>query len=107
VKLRDPPPFFEQWETYKAGNKRILEYNVKTHSVRMKTTPLVLESKEVLYSASGPKIVNVMETKQSGGRKNSGRARKSRPSQIKMEEVEESDEGTGEVEQDEDDELYM
>ena len=111
IRLRDPPPFFEQYETYGPGNRRILEYNTKTHSVRLKTTPKVLEGKEVVYTASGPKIVNVMETKHSGsGSKRSprgGRGSKSRLSQIKVEEVEDSDDGPDAGEQEEDgDELY-
>ncbi|KAK3679021.1 hypothetical protein LTR78_001474 [Recurvomyces mirabilis] len=109
--FRDPPRCFAQFETYKLGNKRILEYNLVTHSVRLKSTPEVLEGKEVLYSGSGPKIVNVMDLgpKRGLGRRG-GRGSKGAVSQVEVEKVREEDEDmvvhVGKQGEGEEDDLY-
>ncbi|KAK4552571.1 hypothetical protein LTR86_010215 [Recurvomyces mirabilis] len=113
--FRDPPRCFAQFETYQPGNKRILEFNVVTSSVRMKSTPKVLEGREVLYSATGPRLVNVMDVgvKKGGGRGEVSRESRGRGVQVGFEEVEEDGDlheavDVGEREEGEgEDELYV
>lgn len=54
----DPPAFVEALATFKPDNKRILEYNIASDSVRVRSTPRMLQGKEVEYTDQGPKIVD-------------------------------------------------
>ncbi|KAI7282996.1 hypothetical protein KC345_g3189 [Hortaea werneckii] len=51
-----PPPFLLKWEYYEPGNAKLLEFNVISHSVRMRSCPDVLKGKQVVYTRTGPKI---------------------------------------------------
>lgn len=56
----DPPAIFEQFATFKPGNARILEYNIHSQSVRLKSTPPFLQQgKGIEYTRTGPRIVEV------------------------------------------------
>ena len=57
TRAASPPRVFAQYETFKAGNKRILEYNIHYGSVRIKSTPRAMVGKEVVYTSTGPKLV--------------------------------------------------
>ncbi|TKA30814.1 hypothetical protein B0A50_02534 [Salinomyces thailandicus] len=61
-----PPPFLHRWERYEPGKPRILEYNVATHCVRLRSTPAILQGRQVAYKKTGPKLEDV---KKKGGRK--------------------------------------
>jgi len=54
-----PPEVFERYATYTVGNKRILEINPVSQSVRMTSTPQVLEAKVVEYTKAGPRLVEI------------------------------------------------
>ena len=54
-----PPQVFERYATYTAGNKRILEFNAVSQSVRISSTPQVLEAKAVEYTKVGPRLVEI------------------------------------------------
>ena len=43
---------------YEPGNTRVLEYNLESASVRLKTTPVVLVGKAVEYTKAGPKLID-------------------------------------------------
>ncbi|KAK3640336.1 hypothetical protein LTR56_011934 [Elasticomyces elasticus] len=61
MKHFEPPAIFQRYESYKAGNRRILEFNLRYNSVRLRAAPkeLVEGKKEVEYTSSGPKLVDV------------------------------------------------
>ncbi|KAI7265966.1 hypothetical protein KC343_g2967 [Hortaea werneckii] len=54
-----PPPFLLKWEYYEPGNAKLLEFNVISHSVRMRSCPDVLKGKQVVYTKTGPKIEKI------------------------------------------------
>lgn len=55
--LVPPPAIFEQFMRYEVGNRRIVEFNLRTGNVRIKMTPKSLRGKTVEYTDNGPKIV--------------------------------------------------
>ena len=55
--IEDVPALFRRYERYEPGNKRIVEYNLKTFSVRLKSTPDALGGKKVEYTKTGPKLI--------------------------------------------------
>ncbi|KAI7167726.1 hypothetical protein KC316_g11854 [Hortaea werneckii] len=61
-----PPRFLLKWEYYEPGNARLLEFNLVSHSVRMRSCPDILKGKQVVYTKTGPKIE---EIKGRGGRR--------------------------------------
>ena len=54
-----PPQVFERYATYMAGNRRILEFNAVSQSVRISSTPQVLEARAVEYTKVGPRLVEI------------------------------------------------
>ncbi|GAB1740212.1 hypothetical protein NU219Hw_g5328t1 [Hortaea werneckii] len=54
-----PPQFLLKWEYYEPGNARLLEFNLISHSVRMRTCPDILKGKQVVYTKTGPKIQEI------------------------------------------------
>ncbi|RMZ15599.1 hypothetical protein D0860_01498, partial [Hortaea werneckii] len=54
-----PPPFLLKWEYYEPGNANLLEFNVISHSVRMRSCPDFLKGKRVVYTKTGPKIETI------------------------------------------------
>lgn len=57
--IRRPPLIFRQFESYKPGNARIVEYNTESGCLRVRTTPRTLEGREVIYTKTGPRLVNL------------------------------------------------
>jgi hypothetical protein len=56
----DTPVSFHRYMQYEPGNTRIVELNLETASVRLKSTPDVLAGKTVHYTKAGPKVVDVV-----------------------------------------------
>ncbi|RMY52850.1 hypothetical protein D0865_05574, partial [Hortaea werneckii] len=54
-----PPQFLLKWEYYKPGNEKLLEFNLISHSVRMRSCPNVLKGKQVVYTKTGPKVEEI------------------------------------------------
>ncbi|KAI7542448.1 hypothetical protein KC331_g7975 [Hortaea werneckii] len=54
-----PPRSLLKWEYYEPGNARLLEFNLVSHSVRMRSCPNVLKGKQVVYTKTGPKIEEI------------------------------------------------
>lgn len=54
----DPPKFMHDYTYYEPGNERVLEYNLVSNGVRIKSTPKVLKGKTVRYEQDGPKLVS-------------------------------------------------
>ncbi|KAI7217547.1 hypothetical protein KC333_g4156 [Hortaea werneckii] len=54
-----PPQFLLKWEYYKPENEKLLEFNLISHSVRMRSCPNVLKGKQVVYTKTGPKIEEI------------------------------------------------
>ena len=52
----NPPKFMHDYTCYEPGNERVLEYNLVSNSVRIKSTPEVLQGKTVRYEQDGPKL---------------------------------------------------
>ncbi|KAI6842143.1 hypothetical protein KC332_g4365 [Hortaea werneckii] len=61
-----PPPFLLKWEYYEPGNAKLLEFNLISHSVRMRSCPAILKGKQIVYTKTGPKIQKIQN---SGGRR--------------------------------------
>ncbi|KAK5117013.1 hypothetical protein LTR62_006734 [Meristemomyces frigidus] len=62
TKLRDPPCFFAQYEVFRPGNKRVLECNSESGSMRLRWTPAWLRRREVVYvRGEGPRVVDAVE----------------------------------------------
>ena len=55
----EAPPLFQRFAQYQPGNQRVVEFNVMSQSVRLKSTPEVLQGKTVEYAKTGPKVVVV------------------------------------------------
>ena len=53
------PATFQKYEHFKPGNKRILELNMATGSVRTKSTPNMLADKRIEYRKTGPVLLDV------------------------------------------------
>jgi len=49
---------FNSLTHYKHGNKHILEYNLHSHSVRMKRVPEILENSYIHYTPNGPRLTD-------------------------------------------------
>ena len=75
----EAPALFRRYTRYEPGNARIVEINLETCSVRLKTTPDLLEGKTVEYTKAGPKLVAV-ETVQTRPPPAVARRRPGRPS---------------------------
>ena len=56
-RLHEPPPLFKRFEKFRPGNKRIVEYNINSHSVRLRSTPSSMANKMVMYLPTGPKLL--------------------------------------------------
>ena len=56
------PALFQQYTRYEPGNARIVEFNLETSSVRLKTTPALLRNKAVEYTKTGPKLTEKATT---------------------------------------------
>ncbi|KAI6885567.1 hypothetical protein KC360_g2779 [Hortaea werneckii] len=54
-----PPPFLLKWEYYEPENAKLLEFNLISHSVRMRSCPAVLKGKQIVYTKTGPKIEKI------------------------------------------------
>ncbi|RMY18281.1 hypothetical protein D0867_05439 [Hortaea werneckii] len=50
------------WEHYEPGNARLLEFNLISHSVRMRSCPDILKGKQVVYTKTGPKVEEIKGT---------------------------------------------
>jgi hypothetical protein len=48
---------FKKYERFETGNVRIVEVNLNTSSVRIKSTPITLRNKRIAYDSTGPKIM--------------------------------------------------
>ncbi|KAI6894999.1 hypothetical protein KC318_g2707 [Hortaea werneckii] len=57
-----PPRFLLKWEHYEPGNARLLEFNLISHSVRMRSCPDILKGKQVVYTKTGPKVEEIKGT---------------------------------------------
>ena len=55
----EAPAIFQKYEHFKPGNRRILELNTKTASVRTKSTPSMLTDKRIEYRKTGPVLLDV------------------------------------------------
>lgn len=53
----DVPALIQRYSRYEPGNARILEYNLESASVRLKTTPAALNGRTIEYTNTGPKLV--------------------------------------------------
>jgi hypothetical protein len=53
----DLPAIFKKYERFQTGNKRIIEINLKTHSIRTRATPDSLIQRGIEYLETGPKII--------------------------------------------------
>lgn len=98
-KTHEPPSCFATYERYIPGKTRILEFNLKTKSVRLRSTPEILlqDGTEVEYTEQGPKLVKavVREVKpkkgEGGGRGGRAKARKVKVVRKSKEVVEDSE----------------
>lgn len=101
----EPPKIFSKYETFRPGNTKILEYNVESQSMRIKSTPKVLlgEGRDVQYLPTGPRIVEVKSAGGGGGDGGDGGGGKRRKRRGRVEVVASSsdleDEGGGEGEE--------
>ena len=59
---------FEKFVEFAPGHTHILEFNIVSQSVRVKSTPAVLAGKSINYSKSGPKLVDGPPVKRGPGR---------------------------------------
>lgn len=48
---------FTNYEKFKPGSARVVEINVNTFNVRIKSTPSILHNKHINYEKTGPKVV--------------------------------------------------
>jgi hypothetical protein len=53
----DPPAIFKRYERFETGNKRIIEINLKNHSIRTRATPDSLIQRSIEYLETGPRII--------------------------------------------------
>lgn len=59
IYLKGLPPVFREFSFYVPGNKRIVEYNLSSENLRLKSTPAILRGNRVEYTKAGPKLVEV------------------------------------------------
>lgn len=55
----NPPPMIERFARYEPDNRRILQWNVVSQSVRLELTPEILLGKRVEYTDGGPRMVDL------------------------------------------------
>ncbi|EME46310.1 hypothetical protein DOTSEDRAFT_22398 [Dothistroma septosporum NZE10] len=58
-----PPEIFVRLSCYVPGNKKIIAYNTRSHSIGLRKTPKNLEGCTVEYHKSGPKLISALEKK--------------------------------------------
>ncbi|KAK5168173.1 uncharacterized protein LTR77_006741 [Saxophila tyrrhenica] len=51
------PRMFRDFESYKPGNKRVVEINVQSSNVRIRSTPTMLLDRRIDYQINGPRLV--------------------------------------------------
>lgn len=59
----DPPEIFVRLSRYVPGNRKIIAYNTKSHSVGLRKVPSNFEGCTVEYHKNGPKLVKVLDEK--------------------------------------------
>ncbi|KAK1070891.1 DEAH-box ATP-dependent RNA helicase prp43 [Friedmanniomyces endolithicus] len=91
LKHSEPPSIFQQYETYEPGNQRVVEFNIISRSLRLRTTPAMLSEgrMELQYTSTGPKLVDVRKSSGLEARREQ-RARKEAEAKVR-EEVEDSE----------------